>query len=75
MAYGNKFIKTQGGKKPVRVKVRSPEGKEYTIDPWMDCTQMKPWELTEAIRYFLDIKFAPKKLKQPNRFVHFQRQP
>lgn len=75
MAYGNKFIKTQSEqRKPVRLRVRSPHGDEYTIDPWMDSTQMKPWELTAAIGYFLDLKLAPKKKQQkPNRFVHFQR--
>lgn len=74
MAYGNKFIKTQN-RKDVRVQVTSPSGAVYTMDPWMDSTHMKPWELTEAIRYFLDLKLAPKKPQQPkpNRFVHFQR--
>lgn len=74
MAYGNKFVKTQSEKKPLRIKVRSPEGVEYLMDPWMDSTQMKPWELTAAIKYFLDLQEAPqKKHSKPNRFVHFQR--
>jgi hypothetical protein len=73
MAYGNKFIKTQG-RKDVRVQVTSPSGTVYSIDPWMESTQMMPWELTEAIRYFLDLKLAPrKKQPKPNRFVHVQR--
>lgn len=73
MAYGNKFIKTQGGKHSVRVKVKDALGNEYTFDPWMDSTKMTSQELTEAIRYFLDLKLSPKKKQKPNRFVHVQR--
>jgi hypothetical protein len=72
MAYGNKFVKTQNARASVRIKVVSPNGVEYLMDPWMNSAQMKPWELTAAIRFFLDLQEEPK--KQPkNRFVHFQR--
>jgi hypothetical protein len=73
-AFGNKFVTTKNEAKPQRVKVKNPQGVEYTIDPWKDPAQMKPWELTAAIRYFMDLSEAlQKKKSRPNRFVHVQR--
>jgi hypothetical protein len=74
MAYGNKFVKTKSEKKPLRIKVKSPHGAEYLMDPWMESAEMTPWELTAAIKFFLDLQDAPQpKHAKPNRFVHFQR--
>ncbi len=79
MAYGNRFLRTQG-RQPVRIQVTNPSGSVYTIDPWMDSTTMTPWELTAAIRYFLDLKLAlgradssKPRSQKPNRFIHVQR--
>ena len=75
MAFGNKFVKTQKRAKPIYLKVRSPQGIEYLLDPWKDAETMLPWELTEAIRFFLEAQDTiPSRTRQkPNRFIHFQR--
>jgi hypothetical protein len=74
MAFGNKFVRTQNEKSADRVKVTSPTGAEYFIDPFRDPTKMKPCEVTASVRYFLDLQEGfPCSKQKPNRFVHVQR--
>jgi len=59
-----------------RAKAKTPDGVEYLFDPTIDPKAMKPWEVTGAIRYFMDRQpqaFKKPASKKPNRFIHIQR--